>query len=161
MAQTAATHGINLTSGIIANQKNQNNPARHSKIVAARSTDSDRFLIESKKVNLIYGLEGSSKRDYFNQRSSGLNHVICEIARKNNVTIGLSYGQLFGKNKHLQSILLGRMMQNISLCRKYHVKTAIGSFSSNPYELLTEVNAVLSKRAKVSKEQTEDLMPIA
>lgn len=33
--------------------------------------------------------------------------------------------------------------------------------SSNPLELLTEVNHVLSKRAKVSKVQTEDLTRIA
>jgi RNase P/RNase MRP subunit p30 len=42
---------------------------------------------------------------------------------------------LLSKNPALASILMGRMMQNISLCQKFKVKTLIGSFSEKPFEL--------------------------
>ena len=81
---------------------------------------------------MIYGLEESYDRDYLHQRKSGLNHIMCELARKNGIAIGFSYGALLGRDIAASSLLMGRMMQNIALCRKYNVKTLIGSFSQNP-----------------------------
>ena len=128
-------HDIEIKTGFIVTQKNLNRAAQHSRLLAAKSSDSDRMLIESKKIKIIYGLEETHKKDRLHQRASGLNHVLCEIARKNNVIIGFSYGQLFGKSLPESSIAMGRMMQNIALCRKYKVKTITASFSQNPYEL--------------------------
>ena len=127
------SRNMHIETGFIANPKNISKALGQSKLIAAKSSDKDRILIESKKVNLIYGFEETQKRDYMHQRASGLNHVICGLAKKNNVAIGFSYSSLLGKNN--SHLLIGRMMQNISLCRKYRVKTIIGSFSSNPYEM--------------------------
>src|SRR3989344_499802 len=102
--------------------------------IIVKNQDKDRFLIESKKVKLIYGFEELGRKDYLHQRASGLNHIMCELARKNNVFIGFSYGSLLnGEVK--ASLVLGRMTQNIKLCRKYKVKTIIGSFAENPFDL--------------------------
>lgn len=128
-------HTISIETGIIANKKNLNKAQHQSRLLAAKSSDSDRFFIESKKIRLIYGFEETNKRDYLHQRASGLNHILCELARTNNNVIGFSYGNLLGRDKNLTSLLIGRIMQNISLCQKYKVKTAIGSFSEKPYEL--------------------------
>ena len=92
-------------------------------------------LIESKKIKLIYGFEGVNRKDFLHQRASGLNHTLCELAKKNNIIIGFSYSSLINKSSQDSSLLIGRMMQNISLCRKYKVKTIIGSFSEKPYEM--------------------------
>ena len=127
-------HNISIETGIIVNQKNLNKAQQQSKFLVAKSSDKDRFFIESKKIRLIYGLEEASKNDYLHQRASGLNHITCELSKKNNVSIGFSYSSLFN-NSHAASLLMGRMMQNINLCRKYKVKTIIGSFSNNPFHL--------------------------
>ena len=126
---------INLQIGFIVNQKNINKAAKQSNLLVVKSSDKDRFFVESKKIRIIYGFEGFHKKDYLHQRASGLNHIICELANKNNVCIGLSYSQFFNKNHILASLLIGRITQNIALCNKYKVKTVIGSFSENPYEL--------------------------
>ena len=108
---------------------------QQSKLLVAKSSDKDRFFIESKKIKLIYGFEEIYKKDYMHQRASGLNHIICELASKNNVAIGFSYSSLFNKNSADTPLLIGRMMQNITLCQKYKVKTIIGSFSEKPYDM--------------------------
>lgn len=127
-------HNINTEIGFLINQKNLNK-AKQSKLLVIKSSDKDRFFIESKKIKLIYGFEELHQKDYLHQRASGLNHILCELARKNNITIGFSYNQLFNKNSYETSLLIGRIMQNISLCQKYKVKTTIASFSSKPFEL--------------------------
>lgn len=129
------SHDINIETGIIASQKSLNKAMQQSRLLAAKSSDSDRFFIESKKIKLIYGFEETNKRDYLHQRASGLNHILCELLRKNNVAVGFSYSSLFNKNPANTSLLIGRMMQNISLCQKYRVKTLVGSFSSKPFDL--------------------------
>ena len=126
---------INLKIGFLVNQKNINHAIQQSKLLVVKSSDKDRLFIEGKKIKLIYGFEELNKKDYMHQRASGLNHILCELASKNNVAIGFSYSYLINKNSQYSSLLIGRMMQNINLCRKYWVKTIIGSFSENPYDL--------------------------
>lgn len=118
----------------IRNDKNLDIEAGFTSFVT-KSSDKDRFFIESKKIKLIYGFEELQKKDYLHQRSSGLNHIMCELANKNDVAVGLSYSSLFNKNNLIAPLLMGRMMQNISLCKKYKVKTVIGSFSQNPFDM--------------------------
>ena len=126
---------IEVEIGFIGSQKNLNKAQHQSKLIVAKSSDNDRFFIESKKIKLIYGFEESNKKDYLHQRASGLNHILCELANKHNVVIGFSYSTLFSKDSQKISLLMGRMMLNIKLCQKYKVKTVIGSFSEKPFEM--------------------------
>lgn len=126
---------VTIEIGFLVNQKNINKAAKHSELLVAKSSDNDRHFIESKKIKLIYGFEENPKKDYLHQRASGLNHITCEIARKNNVAVGFSYSSFFNKNNQIASLLMGRMMQNIALCKKYKVETLIGSFSEKPFDL--------------------------
>lgn len=126
---------IDIKTCLLINQKNLNEAFKQSRMLVAKSSDKDRYFIESKKIRLIYGFEETPKKDYLHQRASGLNHYICELANKNNVTVGFSYSSLFNKNLIFASAIIGRMMQNIKLCQKYKVKIAAGSFSDNPFEM--------------------------
>lgn len=126
---------ISIQIGLIVNKKNINKAYKESKLLVAKSSDNDRLLIESKKINMIYEFEDVNRKDFLHQRASGLNHIICEIAKKNNVAVGFSYSSLFNKNSQEVSLLIGRVVQNIALCKKYKVKTVIGSFSGNPYDM--------------------------
>jgi len=121
--------------GIIVNQKNINMALKHSKFLAVKSSENDRLLIESRKIKIIYGFEDLPRKDYLHQRASGLNHILCELAAKNNVAVGFSYGLLLNQKPAAVSLAAGRMMQNIKLCHKYGVKAIIGAFSEKPYGL--------------------------
>ena len=144
---TLACHTNSLTGqifdfgigiGFIVNQKNINKALNQSKLLVAKSSDKDRFFIESRKIKLIYGFEEIQKRDYLRQRASGLNHTICELCRENNIAVGMPYSFLFNKNPTISSLIMGRMMQNIKLCQKYKVKTVIGSFSEKPFDMRSQ-----------------------
>ncbi len=126
---------VNIEIGLMVNQKNINKAVQQSRFLVARSSDKDRIFIEGKKIRLVYGFEEISRKDYLHQRASGLNHIICELAKKNNVAVGFSYSLLSNKDENSKSIMIGRIIQNINLCRKYNVKTVIGSFSENPFDL--------------------------
>ena len=124
---------INIEIGFLVNHKNINRAAKISKFLVAKSSEKDRLFIESKKIRIIYGFEESGKKDFMHQRASGLNHILCELAKGNNVSVGFSYSSIISSKN--PALIMGRMMQNISLCRKYKVDTLIASFSSNPFEL--------------------------
>ena len=128
---------FNLSSeaGFIITSKDADKIKDKSKIVIAKSSDKDRFLAESKKIKLIYGFESPGRKDYIHQRASGLNHIMCELLRKNNIVAGFSYGELINSNEVELPLIMGRIMQNLILCRKYKVKTAIASFAQNPFDL--------------------------
>jgi len=124
-----------IEAGFTVTQKNIGQASRLSKLLAVKSSGNDRFFIESKKVRIIYGFEEFFKRDPLHQRASGLNHIVCELCRKNGVAVGLPYGSLLNKNSQIASLLIGRFVQNIRLCQKYNVKLLIGSFSDNPFDM--------------------------
>lgn len=146
--------------GLLVNEKNISSAVKYSSILVAKSNEDDRLFIESKKIKIIFGFEELSRKDHIHQRASGLNHITCELARKNNVIIGFSYSSLLNRKGEDTSRLMGRMRQNISLCKKYGVKTAIGSFSSNPYNLrspydLASLFRILGMEGKNIKDSLE------
>ena len=126
---------IIIEIGFIVDQKNLKKASMKSALLAVKSSDKDREFIESKKIRIIYGFEEFSRKDYIHQRASGLNQILCEIARQNNVAVGFSYSPLLNKPGQVIPVLMGRMIQNINLCQKYKSKTIISSFSSEPFEL--------------------------
>ena len=126
---------IEAEKWILANSSNLNQAFSISKNIAAKSSENDRFLIESKKIKIIFGMEEDFHKDKMHQRNSGFNHILAQLCHDNNVTIGFSYASLFNKNPGESSLILGRMSQNLKLCKKYKVKTLFGCFSSNPYDL--------------------------
>lgn len=95
----------------------------------------DRNLIESKKADLIYDFEQASKKDSMHFRSSGLNQVLLKLMKEKNVSYGLNFSQVLNASKQEQPKIIGRIMQNIRLCRKYKVPVVVGSFASNPFQM--------------------------
>ena len=120
---------IKVYTGIIADKGKIN---RHDKktFVAAKSSDKDREVIEKSKADLIFDLEENPRRDAMHQRISGLNHILCRLAHENNVSVGLSLSSVLNSEK--KPVIIGRMMQNIRLCRKFKAKIVI---ASDPYEM--------------------------
>lgn len=120
---------------LISDQKKIQQARQNLVPVFVKSTGDDRFAFEKSKPDLVFELEEAQKHDYIHQRASGLNHILCELAKKNNVGIGFSFSSVLNSSGMLRAQIIGRMQQNISLCRKYKNKVVIASFARNPFEM--------------------------
>lgn len=101
----------------------------------AESSDKDRMLIERKKASLIYDFEKIARKDSLHFRSSGLNQVLCKLMNAKKISVGISFRTVLNNVGMLRSQILGRMMQNVRLCRKYKVDVIVASFATKPYEM--------------------------
>lgn len=109
--------------------------ANHLVIVQGGDERINRFALENKKVDILLGPEKNKRKDSLFFRSSGLNQVLCKLARKNDVAIGFNFSDVLNCEGKERSLILGRMMQNARLCKKYKVKTAFATFAKDKYEL--------------------------
>jgi len=152
-----------LFTGLIADSKNINKAKKLTKIVIYKSTGDDRNILEKSKVNIIFELETITKRDFIHQRASGLNQILCKLANKNNIGIGFSFSSMLNTEGKTRSQILGRMMQNIRLCRKYKVKTTIASFAERPYDLRScyDLKSVFVSLGMHPKEASDSLENIS
>lgn len=98
-------------------------------LVISKDFSTDRNLVERKKVKILVNPHMNQMRDSLHFRSSGLNQVLCILCNKNNVAVGFSLNGLDDQK------LLGRVKQNIMLCRKYKVKMKFFTFAENKYGL--------------------------
>jgi RNase P/RNase MRP subunit p30 len=103
------------------------------KIAEGNGFESNRKAVENKQLDILLSPEKGIEKDSMHHRNSGLNHVACKIAKKNNVAIGFSFNEILNaKDKAAQ---MGRMMQNVKLCRKYKLKMVFASFAKNKWEI--------------------------
>lgn len=124
---------VELKMGIITEAKQVAGARSWSEFVIVRSSGDDRAVIEKHKPGLIFGLEQNPRKDSMHYRSSGLNHVLCALLRKNKISVGFSFQMLLNSKRRAQ--LLGRITQNIKLCRKYGVRMVLASFAQEPYDM--------------------------
>lgn len=94
---------------------------------------SERKFFEDKGIDVVLSPEKDIEKDNLNSRNSGLNQVLCKLSNKNNIAIGFSFNEII-HSKNISNTL-GRMMQNVRLCRKYKVKMIFASFANNKYEM--------------------------
>lgn len=97
----------------------------------AEASENSRDIVAKCSPELVYNLELSAGKDFAKTRNSGLDKPTCQFARENNVIIAFSFSAML--NSANQQKIIGRIMQNIKLCRKYKAKTAIASFAEEPY----------------------------
>jgi RNase P/RNase MRP subunit p30 len=100
-------------------------------IVRAKDHEFNRKILENANVNLLLGPEIHSRKDGFKQRDSGLNEILCKLAAKNNIKIGIDFDSLKGRTNKEKAVIISRIMQNIKICRKTGVKIIF--YSENKY----------------------------
>ena len=125
---------LKLSYGFIISLKDTNKIKKTKALIFIKSSSKNRFVIEKNKANVLFALEEHTKEDFIHHRASGLNHVLCKLASKNKIIIGFSFNSILKSSKNSYKIL-GRIMQNIWLCRKYKIKTLTASFAEQPYEM--------------------------
>ena len=80
-----------------------------------------RETVEKKRNCVLLDPHRSASRYLLHQRDSGLNQVLCRFAARHGIIIAFSLPYL------RTAYDIGAVMQNISLCRKYHVPVALVS----------------------------------
>jgi len=94
-------------------------------IVVAKDDEFNRKILENKKVDVLLFGDFKGRKDRLKQRDSGLNHVLCKLAKDNNIAIGLDFSEIKEKTDFVLADYLGRLMQNIKLCSKYKIKIVL------------------------------------
>lgn len=104
-------------------------------IIIVKAVDDNRSLLENKSIDLLFDLENHSHKDFLHHRNSGLNQVFCAIANKSRTIILMNFNSVLKSDRIHSAKIIGRMMQNVRLCKKYKVDLAIASFATEPYEM--------------------------
>jgi len=97
----------------------------------------NRMAVSSKKCDILLDPHLGRRDDFLHNRNSGLNQVLCKLAKENNVAIGFGFSSVLHSKDYRE---LGRIKQNIKLCRKYKLKMVVGNFSQNKSELRGEMD---------------------
>ncbi|MDO8528415.1 MAG: RNase P subunit p30 family protein [Nanoarchaeota archaeon] len=99
----------------------------------------NRKILEKECVNILL-LNQSNKKDRLKQRDSGFNHVLAKMAKAKNVTIGINLDEIIHSDKKNKAKILGRIRQNIKLCKKAKLKMMFFSEKENRNSL--DLNAL-------------------
>jgi ribonuclease P/MRP protein subunit RPP1 len=135
-------------------------------IIEGGSDEINRRAVENKQVDILLSPERGRSKKYLHQRDGGLNQVLCKLAKKNKVAIGFNFSSLLNAKDLYWT--LGKMLQNIRLCRKYKVTIVVASFAKNKWEMraasdllaFATILGMTPKEAKVSlnfQKKTKDL----
>ena len=96
--------------------------------------NADRTFFESEHGDMGIHLEIQTK-DFLHHKSSGLNQVLCELAKQNRKITGIDFSMILNSNSVERALVFGRIVQNIHFARKYKFDLALCSFASNPSEM--------------------------
>ena len=151
---------INICSGILADHKTALKSKVGAGLVLVKSSAKDRFVFEKIKPDVIFDLEFGERADFMHHRNSGLNQVLCKLAAKNNVTVGIDCGRIISLGLKKQAQIFGRISQNIKFCRKYKVKMILASFADDPYLMrsphdLSSLGIILGMHPKEASDSLE------
>ena len=121
-------------------------------IVLGTNDEINRASLENRKTFGILNPEFGREKDYMSYRNSGLNHVLCKIATQNNKIIFISVDELNNVNT------LGKVIQNIRLCKKFKVRYQLVNLVDNPLMIrsafeLKEIERVLLKEEHFEREK--------
>lgn len=121
--------------GALTDFKNIQKAKQIANLVLIESSENDRKILENADEIILFSLEQTRKKDFMHQRASGLNHIMCSLAKRNDISIAFNFNLILNSEKKQRAELIGRISQNIRLCRKYKVQTIIASFAKTPYEM--------------------------
>lgn len=122
---------IKLISAVVADARRAGNIK--DALVFIKAGNDSRSIFENKAVDVVFGLEATGTKDGFHQRNSGFNHVTASLAFDNRIAVAFNLSELINDDR--RETLIGRISQNIKLCRKYKVQTIIASFAREPFQM--------------------------
>ncbi len=103
--------------------------------VAAKDDEFNRKILENKKVSALIFRDFNDRKDKIKQRNSGINEVLCKLAKDNNIKIGIDLEQLVGKSDIEKAVDISKVIQIVKLCSKYKVDLFIFNQKFDNYDL--------------------------
>jgi len=91
-------------------------------IVKAQNVDFNRKILEYGKFNILLSPESIESKKSLRNIDSGMDYVMARSAEKNKVSIGINLGVLESLDKKEKAVILGKIKQNIKLCKKANAK---------------------------------------
>lgn len=140
-------------SGKINEVLKQLNKSREKRVVQGKNIEFNRKILESKKVKMLI-LSHKDKRDRLKERNSGLNQVLCKLARENNITLAIDFNELREEEKKERAKILARIIQNIKLIKKFRNKLIIINRPEDKQSLQALLR-ILGANTKLAKEVAE------
>jgi len=112
-------------------------------VVQAFDDNFNRKLLEYGKFDVLLGIERGKRRNHPKYLDSGLNHVMAKIAAKNKIAIGSDLSELKKLDKKEKALRLGRIKQNIKVCRKAKCKLRLFNYrdEKDAFEFLISLGA--------------------
>ena len=97
----------------------------------AKPTTEDmlRFLLEKTQIDIVFGLESIHPKEHYHYLRGGLDQILAKIAHDKEKIIGFSFEEVLISKKPSQ--ILGRMMHNIKMCKKFKVQTIFSTFATS------------------------------
>jgi hypothetical protein len=123
---------IKIVNALLASPTSVEKAYAKTKQVFLRSSEKDLHTVEHTPPSVLFDLEASPRHDALHQRASGLNHILARQCAKQRVAVGFSLHAILSAGSERRAVLLGRISQNIGLCRKFKVPMRIGSFARTP-----------------------------
>lgn len=105
-------------------------------ILEVKDYNDKRKLIENNSLNILLNPHLVTNKDSLHFRNSGMDQIICSLMNKNGIAMAFTLDKI---NNHVE---IGRIMQNIRLCRKYKVKMLFFTFSDNIYGLRAKLDII-------------------
>ena len=106
-------------------------------VILGSNDEINRMALEDKRVDMLLNPEETRRKDFMKWRNSGLNNVLCKLASQNDIKIGISFSSLNKLSPESKASRLGKIMQNIRLCRKYKTKMILATFAESEDDLLS------------------------
>ena len=104
----------------------QNKKSKNQIILQGNDDAFNRRAIETLKINYLISPEKFTGKDTLKQRDSGLNHVLAKEAAKKNIVILIDFADIQKiKDKKQKALRLGKIIQNIKICRRAKCKIKI------------------------------------
>ena len=123
---------INVSIGVIIDTKRASDMQKTVKsirkqteliIVAAKELNFNRVVVETPEVDILSG------------KDIQLNHVMCELAKKNNVAIEFNFHDLITSYKKTRERVFMNMIENAKFIRKYKTPFIITAGAMDPWDL--------------------------
>jgi hypothetical protein len=112
-----------------------NKAKRMSDTVVVMPQEKLRQVMEQNKSLYFYGMEFDARMDFMHHRNSGLNHILVRIAKQKKHKFIFSFADFISLHKSKKAIILGRLKQNIMLCRKQMVNITLANFSRDSFQI--------------------------
>jgi RNase P/RNase MRP subunit p30 len=127
---------MKLISGVIADARKQ--IVANDCLFFVKADKDARSIFENKTIDVVFGLEATMGKDSFHQRNSGLNHVTALLAFENNIAVAFNLSEIINSDR--REMLIGRIAQNIKLCRKFKAGAIIASFAAEPFQMRAPID---------------------